>query len=147
MIVDTVGKNAREVKVAAVGYVPIVQDRHGRIAMTVGALGVMAALSLLFALDPAEGGPFPPCPWRALTGLLCPGCGALRGTHALLHGYLAEAWRYNQLWLMVAPLLGAAFLWASLRAWGVPLPAARVPAGALWGMLLAVIAFGVLRNL
>ena len=147
VIVDTVGKNAREVKVAAVGYGAVVRDRHGRIAMTVCASGVVGALFVLFALDPADGGPFPPCPWRALTGLLCPGCGALRATHALLHGHIAEAWRLNPLWLLVAPLLGAAFLWASLRAWGVPLPAARVPAGALWGMLLAVIAFGVLRNL
>lgn len=115
--------------------------------MAVCALGLLAALALLFVLDPTEGGLFPPCPWRAVTGLLCPGCGVLRGTHALLHGHIGEAWRLNQLWLVVAPWLGAGFVWASLRTWGVPLPPVHVPARVMWGMLLAVIAFGVLRNL
>ena len=110
-------------------------------------LGVGLAMSALYLWDPAAGGPFPPCPWLALTGLQCPGCGALRGTHALLHGEVAAAWRLNPLWLVVAPVLGAALLWASARSFGVPLPPWPVPRSGLWGMLLAVLAFGVLRNL
>ena len=85
-------------------------------------LGVGLAMSALFLWDPAAGGPFPPCPWLALTGLQCPGCGALRGTHALLHGEVAAAWRLNPLWLVVAPVLGAALLLASARSFRVPLP-------------------------
>ena len=34
---------------------------------------------------------FPPCPFKALTGWNCPGCGGLRMTHDLLHGDLAAA--------------------------------------------------------
>lgn len=122
-------------------------DRQGRAAMATILLGVGLALSALYLWEPAAGGPFPSCPWLALTGLQCPGCGALRGTHALLHGEVAAAWRFNALWLVVAPVLGGAFLWASARSFGVPLPLWRVPRSGLWGMLLAVLAFGVLRNL
>ena len=34
---------------------------------------------------------FPACPFKALTGWNCPGCGGLRMTHDLLHGDLAAA--------------------------------------------------------
>lgn len=115
--------------------------------MTAITLGVGIALAGLLAFDPASGGLFPPCPWLWLTGWQCPGCGVLRGTHALLHGEIGEAWRLNPLWLLLAPLLGAALVWATARSFGVPLPVWRVPRAGLWGMLLAVVAFGVLRNL
>ena len=115
--------------------------------MVVVALGVVGGLVLLFVLDPAASGLFPPCPWRWLTGLQCPGCGVLRGTHALLHGELALAWRLNPRWCLVGPLLGASLVWSVTRSFGVPLPAVKVPPAGAWCMLLAVIAFGVLRNL
>ena len=52
---------------------------------------------LLYGLaDPAKV-PFPKCPFRSLTGLLCPGCGSQRGIHQLLHGYIAEAFKLNAL--------------------------------------------------
>ena len=35
------------------------------------------------------------CLFRAATGYSCPGCGAQRALHALLHGYFLEAIRYN----------------------------------------------------
>ena len=34
---------------------------------------------------------FPPCPFNALTGWNCPGCGGLRMTHDVLHGDFAAA--------------------------------------------------------
>jgi hypothetical protein len=46
----------------------------------------IAAAALLFAFDPAVTWWFPSCPFRALTGWLCPLCGSLRALHALLHG-------------------------------------------------------------
>lgn len=115
--------------------------------MVMIAVGVAAGLAVVFAVDPATGGLYPPCPWRWLTGLQCPGCGVMRGTHALLHGHVAEAWRLNPLWCVLGPPLGAALVWSTARSLGVPLPAAKVPPAAVWCMLLAVVAFGVLRNL
>ena len=52
---------------------------------------------LLYGLaDPAKV-PFPKCPFRSLTGFLCPGCGSQRGIHQLLHGHMAEAFKLNAL--------------------------------------------------
>ncbi|OGQ10750.1 MAG: hypothetical protein A2138_25965 [Deltaproteobacteria bacterium RBG_16_71_12] len=110
-------------------------------------LGGLVALAGLYAFNPSAGSWFPPCPWLWLTGWQCPGCGVLRGTHALLHGELAVAWGLNPLWCVLGPTLGAALLWSCARSFGVPLPALRVPRAGMWGMLLAVVAFGVLRNL
>ncbi len=118
-----------------------------RTVLLVIAAGVVAGLAVLFAVDPATSGVFPPCAWRWLTGLQCPGCGILRGTHALLHGELAQAWRLNALWCVLGPTLGLSLLWALTRSFGVPLPALQVPRAGVWCMLLAVVAFGVLRNL
>ena len=35
--------------------------------------------------------PGPPCPWRSLTGVPCPGCGFTRLADALAHGQLGHA--------------------------------------------------------
>lgn len=49
----------------------------------------------------------PPCLFRSVTGLCCPGCGLTRACIALLHGDWYAAWRYNYL-LPFAVLLTAA---------------------------------------
>ena len=66
------------------------------------ALAVCAAYYLL---DPA-GGLLPRCPFKAATGLDCPGCGAQRALHAALHGDLRAAAGYNLLLVAEVPLLG-----------------------------------------
>jgi len=38
-----------------------------------------------------------PCPFRAVTGLLCPGCGNTGAALALLRGDIVTAFRYNAL--------------------------------------------------
>lgn len=65
------------------------------------------ALAFIYAINPAVHTVFPSCPVNALTGLYCPGCGSLRGIHALMHGELATALRYN--WLLSLGLIAA--LW------------------------------------
>ena len=57
--------------------------------LLLAALGVTAMLLCL--RSPHQPGHYPPCPVAALTGLHCPGCGTLRGLHALLHGDLLQA--------------------------------------------------------
>ena len=52
---------------------------------------------LLFAFDPAATWWFPSCPFRGLTGWLCPLCGSLRAVHALLHGAPEAALALNPL--------------------------------------------------
>ena len=43
------------------------------------------------------------CPFRWLTGLQCPGCGATRMVTALLHGRWEAAWQANPLLLLAMP--------------------------------------------
>ena len=45
-------------------------------SISVGAL-ILAALTLVFFADPATHSYYPPCLFHAITGLYCPGCGAL----------------------------------------------------------------------
>lgn len=69
------------------------------------ALGLtVTLLGLLWWFDPAKSGTTV-CMFHAMTGLNCPGCGATRATHELLHGRLAAAWHYNALWVTILPLV------------------------------------------
>ncbi|WP_413254481.1 DUF2752 domain-containing protein [Streptomyces europaeiscabiei] len=69
-----------------------------------GAL-LLAAVALATALaDPAQPGPFPACPFRAVTGLDCPGCGSLRALHQLTRGHMVAAADCNALLLAFLPV-------------------------------------------
>lgn len=103
---------------------------------------------MLALVDPSEPGPYPVCPFRALTGLLCPACGSLRGLHALLRGDVVAAAGYNALLFLVLPALGYAWVaWACSRLEGPRLPRPRVRAGVWWGLLVGALTFGVARYL
>jgi hypothetical protein len=111
-------------------------------------LGMPAALVYLYAFEPGGAMPYPPCWFHALTGLHCPGCGATRCLHALLHGELVQAAAFNVLFLLCLPfLLYAGLRWAYYCWRGQPLPAGRMPRWWWPGVCAAIILFGVLRNL
>jgi hypothetical protein len=79
----------------------------------VTAAAAAAALAVLATVDPNEPGHYPVCPFRALTGLDCPGCGSLRAIHALVQGDVVRAADHNLLLLLVAPFLVLAWVrWA-----------------------------------
>lgn len=107
------------------------------------ALGLLA----LWWFDPAKLG-LPLCSFRVLTGLDCPGCGATRATHELLHGRLAAAWHCNALWVVSWPVALYAMLSELLVLAGRhPLPG-DLPRR-LWFWLFAAIAgiaFFIVRN-
>ena len=116
------------------------------------ALGVIALLAavaalVLFCFDPRQYHFYPVCFFHKTTGLLCPGCGALRATHQLLHGHWAAAFHFNPMLIVSLPLLcwfGARF--ALQRARSQPLSLGLRP-GVLWLILAAMLAVSVLRNL
>ena len=99
---------------------PGVVDRTGaadkagasnKTALVVGG-AVAAGLVTVAIRDPGVSGSYGVCPFRALTGLDCPFCGGLRGTHALLHGDVAAAVDYNALLpLMLVGGLIALLVW------------------------------------
>lgn len=118
-----------------------------RAALVVLGAGVaLAAAAVLWRVDPAGSALFPPCPSRALAGVECPGCGALRATHRLLRGDLAAAFRMNPLLVALAPLLALGLaqeayprLWPRLRT-------ERAPARRVVWLWAIVLGFGALRN-
>jgi hypothetical protein len=103
---------------------------------------------MLYARDPADGGLYPRCPFRAMTGYDCPVCGTGRAMHELLHGRVGEALSFNVLSLIALPVVayGVASL-ASTAVRGQPFPPIRLGRWGGWILLAVVLAFGVLRNL
>lgn len=106
----------------------------------------MAALGI-WLLGPRAPAWYPPCPFHALTGLHCPGCGSSRTVHALFHGEWARAVALNPLIVLLLPFAGfwaAHSLWRALRH---NLPPAELPRPAAAVFLWLVLTFWILRNL
>ena len=111
---------------------------------------LVGAAAYIAAVDPAApGAHLPSCPLYELTGLWCPGCGLTRATHAVLRGHLGAAFGYN---LFFPLFLGGIVVgwWAWMRA-ALDRPAmrwlTRVPISACVATGVALLLFGVLRNL
>ena len=85
------------------------------------------------AIAGRDGGLFPPCPFRAATGLPCPLCGATRAFALAVRGD-ADWTAYNAPWVVLAALVALAGV-AGLA--GLRLPRPR-PSAALAAALLVV---------
>ena len=110
-------------------------------------LAVLPCLALLYARNPEEQGLYPVCPFYFLTGLYCPGCGALRGLHQLLNGNVIAALSYNPFAMLALPFIGYAFLSALLvTTWCKRLPSPFIHPVLIWTLLAAILAFWTLRN-
>lgn len=118
-----------------------------RILRLLIAIPIAGACAVLYAINPSGGG-YPVCPFYAITGLYCPGCGSLRATHQLLHGNLARAIDFNLLAVIVFPI----FIYSSASAAvavfrGRSLSRVFVSPGLLWVGWGLLIAYWVARNL
>lgn len=120
--------------------------------------GVLAATGYVALVDPNSPGHYPLCPFKAMTGWDCPGCGGLRAVHDLAHGNLAAALDQNALAVVVLlPVAVVMWLGWLRRAWTGPRQGRPEPTPsrvrALWTRwapyagLALVIAFTVFRNL
>ena len=78
-----------------------------------GSIIFAAALALLVSYHLTGHGL--PCPFRALTGYLCPGCGMTRAGVAILGGDFAKAWQYNPLSLTLLPVFSLYLLYKTGR--------------------------------
>ena len=110
-----------------------------------GAIGLGTCVA--FGIVNPEGGPTI-CPFRAATGLYCPGCGATRMMHQLMTGDVGRALRLNPLAFLFVPLM-AWWCFAGLTAmlggprWATPTFTARQT----WLLAGVVLAFWILRNI
>jgi hypothetical protein len=113
----------------------------GVAVMTFGA-------GLVWYFDPTKAGLFPACPLYTVTGFACPGCGLTRGFHALFHGDVSAALGFNALIPLFIVIFGFFFLsmlWVAARGKAFPRWSVSIPA--IYGMLVLLLLFGVLRNL
>ncbi|MCI0354260.1 MAG: DUF2752 domain-containing protein [Acidobacteria bacterium] len=112
-------------------------------------VAVMAtAATVLYRWNPATAGFYPICPFFALSGWYCPGCGSLRAMHQLLHGHVAAAFDLNPLLVLAMPFVAYQVFALLIRHPRLrPFSTDHIPA--LWVRALGVVlvAFGVLRNL
>lgn len=112
----------------------------------VGLAAVGACASTAFANPYA--GQTPPCPLYALTGFVCPVCGASRAVFSLTHGDLAGAFARNPLFVVLLPLLTWTWLaWASDSLGGPRLWRVRLDRTATVVLALVVVAYGIARNI
>jgi hypothetical protein len=101
----------------------------------------------LFIFEPGKSGFFPACPFRALTGFTCPGCGSTRGLHRLLHGDVVAAFEFNPLMVLSLPFLIYALLrYTNAAVRGRPINTNHLNAKYIWGLLVVILSFWVYRN-
>jgi len=119
-------------------------DRLGASAVVAMAAG---GLSFVYLLDPETSELFPPCPFLALTGFYCPGCGTLRALHQLTRGHPVAALDLNPLMILMLPFI--AYFLAShvmLAATGRPLKTFFVRPALIWTLLVVILVYWMLRN-
>lgn len=113
--------------------------------LAVGTVALAGCVAVGLSTDGASY--LPGCPFRALTGLDCPGCGMTRAARQVLRGHPLAAADFNLLMVLCLPLVAYAYVaWLS-TALGRPLPLRQVGGRAAVVLLTVLVAFSVIRNL
>ncbi|HEX2145858.1 MAG TPA: DUF2752 domain-containing protein [Glycomyces sp.] len=113
-------------------------------AVAISAAGVIAYVA---QVDPSQAGSYPTCPFLAITGWHCPGCGSLRMIHALAHGDLLDALSMNLFAVAMLPLLAFWFLRWTAESWGLRERSRTLAHPAwVWTLLVTVCAYWIARN-
>ncbi|MBF0344841.1 MAG: DUF2752 domain-containing protein [Nitrospirae bacterium] len=98
---------------------------------------------ILYRFNPENTALFPSCIFHDMTGLYCPGCGGTRALNCLLHGDIVAAFGYNQLMVVLVPVVMYVVLSYMFSSWRF----SRVSLSVMWFMLAVVVLYGILRNL
>jgi hypothetical protein len=122
-------------------------DNFHRLRVLLIFLSGLTTACLLYTFNPADSRLYAPCPFHALTGLYCPGCGSLRAIHQLLHMHLLSAFKLNPLLVLSIPLLGYLLLHPYVAASKKHfLSDVNMPAFLIWIYLGIVVSFWIIRN-
>jgi hypothetical protein len=114
-----------------------------------GAVGAAVATVALHVRDPHVTHSWGVCPLYALTGVYCPGCGALRAVNDLTDGHLGQAASSNLLLVLAVPVAVVLFARWSYAAWsGREVTVFPVLSARAWTLLtVLVVGFTLARNL
>ncbi|OUN07593.1 hypothetical protein B5G43_04480 [Flavonifractor sp. An92] len=118
-----------------------------RLFRVLRGLGIVLLLGLGYALWGSVTGLWLPCPFHALTGLECPGCGVTRMCLALLRLDFAAAWAANPGLLLLSPLILGLVGWQAMDY--VRTGDRRPGRGQRllgWTLVILVVGYGILRN-
>lgn len=123
-------------------------SRHSKALLAL--LGCMLVGGVVLYLYRPESLPMPRCPFLQLTGWQCPGCGSMRGIHALLHGDIVRALQLNV--MLIPGLIYFAFLVLLELSRPHNLRAERLyrrfsGRTASWIIFAIIVAWGIGRNL
>ena len=110
--------------------------------------GLILGIGLAYAVFVRLSGLSIPCPFHAVTGLLCPGCGVTRMCLALLRLDFAAAWQANPVLLLLLPVLAALLIRQAMRYVKTGRSTlSRRESALVWGMAAVLLLWGIARNL
>lgn len=81
-----------------------------RLLAAAGIIGIATSAFIVGYFNPTTAGFFPQCPFHAVTGLNCPGCGLTRGFNSLFQGDILSAVHFNAL----LPIMALVFAYFTL---------------------------------
>lgn len=117
--------------------------------IVVGLFAVVLPIgaAILHQYRPGESIWFPRCVFLSATNLYCPGCGATRCLHSLLHGHFAQAFAFNPLLVVALPLLILGGISEAYIAWtGRALLPWRLSRKMILAIFWIVVAYWIARN-
>lgn len=122
-----------------------------RIAVVlVAAVAVPVGVTLLYRYPPTDpaNSYYPGCTFHSLTGLHCPGCGATRCCHALVHGDIEQALAWNPLFVLLLPYILFSGLRSAYAMWtGKRMTQYRPPGWISYVLIWTMLLYWIGRNL
>lgn len=126
------------------------QPRLRRLAAPLTTIGLLGLSTLaVHERDPHLSGSWGFCPFHAMTGLWCPGCGGLRAVNDLTDGHVGAALSSNVVVTLGIPVAVVALLLWTARRWTGREARLdwRRARGWTYALVALVVVFGVVRNL